>query len=450
VLILKDGKFIRKLEKVKRVKHSLTLEGLRKFANGKRFLPRFVRIYMDLNTPIKLTTDDFRDYLSLVRKLYTLTSDFIKYYDDKIKQSHKKYLSELQEDIRNMVLGGLKPDCEYTDKAYGLFAEDFLGLSLEDRKLCAKPGARVIVKETKFVEFVRLLNQLSKFIIDEGVKNLNISNNVSQENNTSQQNIEDLITEIIRTVYDLSVGVNAFATGVFGLRKITPEYRKKAYENIPDDLLKALGFSKLINGKGFEIEGFPDYFTKSVLYVTGDYKTYLYINGVPILSELKKYGINTIEPKTLGGAICILNEIIWRYIDLLYNMLSKWYNGIVNIENEYIKEAWRSLDDFGWRMPEYLEAFNSNYNKAGYNDFKKILNVQLSSDPNLLMYDEYGMIFSIGLRRGVPPLSELFVDLMPAIFLGIIDTTLVYDDHSGRYDEYNKKELLIVVRTRSG
>jgi len=435
------------------IKYTLTFNSLSEFTNGKHFLPDLVRIYMDLNTPIKLTVDDFKDYLSLVRKLYALTSDFIKYYDDKIKQSHQKYLSELQVDIRNMVLGGLKPDCEYTEKAYGLLAEDFLGLSLEDRKLCVKPGARVIVKETKFVEFVRLLNQLSKFIIDEAMKNLNLSNNASQENNASQQNIEDLITEIIKTSYDLSVGVNAFATSVFGLRKITPEYRKKAYENVPDELLKVLGFSTLMNVKGFEIKGFPDYFTKFVFGETPEFSDYVSIYRY--YHSINGIYTNTIQPKTLGGAICVLNEIIWRYIDLLYEKLSRWYEGIVNIREEYIKEAWRSLDEFGWRMPDYLMTFTI--------DFKKVLEGINPSLLQLLGYDnsstiteyftwewnchQYGIhsdcryeLKEYKLSRSIP-LSELFVDIMPAIFLGVIDTTLDF------HYVFDRKALLIVIRT---
>jgi len=402
---------------------------------------------MDLNSTTELTTDDLKDYVSLVRKLYILTSDFINYYDNKIKQSHKKYLYELHADIRDMVLGGLKENCEYTEYAYGLFAEDFLGLSLEDRKLCTKPGARVVVKETKFVEYVRLLNKLSKFITDEATRRLNLSNNESKENNINQQNIEDLVTEIIKTSYDLSVGVNAFTTGVFGLRKITLEYRKKLYGNIPDDLLNALGFTTLINVKGSEIGGFPDYFTKIVkLYNEYDRRYYVYINGVPILSVSKK--INTIELNTLGGAICTLNESIWRYIDFLYDMLSKWYNGIVNLEKEHIKEAWRSLDDFGWRMPEYLEASYNKYNRASYINFREILKAELSDEPEeLLSYNESGIIDDYSLTRSIP-LSELFGDLMAAIFLGVIDTTLVLEIRTPYDKKQTKKSLLIVVRTR--
>jgi len=419
---------------------------------------------------MKLTYDDFRSYLRHVSRLYTLTSSFIKYYDDVIKQADGKNVHELHEELRNMVLGGLKPDGEYIENAYGLFIKDFTGLGIEDPKLYvsklklgAKPNVKVVVGESRFVEFIQLLNNISKFIV-ERAKELNLSDiSVSiEEGSYEQRALEDLIAEIIRTSYELSVGVNSFSAGVWGLRKITPYYMKKAYENISESLLNYLGFSKLISVKDYELWGFPDYFTKCMLYQKyvatpygGYYDYYISINGVPALSESLKevQTANPIELKTLGGAVCTLNEVIWRYMDLLYETLSKWYEGSVNLEEKYVEEAWKSLSDIGWSMPEYLKGL--------YADFRDVLRGYVGSSSGspfkFLIYGEDGVItkYTQWVYRGSYDrsgfseyklsryilLPELFDDLMPAIFLGVIDATLYLN---------NEKALLILVRTRGG
>ncbi len=242
---------------------------------------------------------------------------------------------------------------------------------------------------------------------------------------------------------------------------------KKAYENIPKNLLELLGFSKLLSIKDYELWGFLDYFTKCMLYrkyealpYGGYYDYYISINGIPALSKTLKeiQTTNPIEPKTLGGAICILNEIIWRYVDLLYETLSKWYEGSVNIEERYVEEAWKSLSDSGWSMPEYLKI--GTY-EGLYAEFKKVLEGSIGSSYGspfkFLFYDEDGILSKYtqwvyrgsyvrsgfneyGLSRYIL-LPELFDDLMPAIFLGVVDTTLYLND---------KKALLILVRTKRG
>jgi len=421
---------------------------------------------------MKLTYDDFRDYLSRITKLYALASGFIRYYDDVVKQANGRNVHELQEDLRSMVLSGLKPDGEYTENAYALFIRDFMGLCIDPKlyvsklKLEAKPSVKVSVEETRFAEFIRLLNKVSKFIMDKA-NELNLSNNVTgiDENLIKPQSIENLIAELIKASYDLSVGVNAFSTSVWGLRKITPQYMKKAYGNVPEGLLKALGFSKLLNIKDYEIWGFPDYFTKCVMYKKSETVStwyhhheydeyYLYINGIPVLSEsLREAQETAIKPMTLGGAICILNEIIWRYMDSLHRVLSKWYEGVVNIEEEYVKEAWKSLDEIGWSMPDYLK------HRVLYADFREVLNGWVSSYKSpfkFLIYDDDGVAtkYLQWVYRGSYDrsgfreyrlsqyivLPELFNDIMPAVFLGVADATLYLND---------EKALLVSVRTGS-
>ncbi len=397
--------------------------------------------------PLRLTHDDFKDYLSHVAKLHVLTSTIIDYYNSAIKPIDKKFVYELQEDIKNMVLSGLKPDGTYSGNAYALFIKDFLGLYIEDPKLYiaklelgTKPDVKVIVEETTFIKFIRLLNEISEFILNKA-RELGISsiNTNVKMGDAKQQKIEDLIAELIETSYKLSVGVNRFSTCIWGLRKITPHYMEKAYKDLPKNLLNCLGFTKLIGLERFELWGFPDYFTKAILERNG-HNYCIYINGVNV--DVKK-------PETLGGATCILNEMIWRCIDKLHEILSRWYDSIINVGKEYIKRAWETLNSAGWSLPDYLEGLYHNFNR-----------VLECSYVTLMVYDESCIISEvINLRvygyREKRKLSHyillpmLFDDLMPAIFLGLADTTLHLDcRHLHDVCEMCKnRALLIVIRT---
>lgn len=421
---------------------------------------------MLMRVSVKFTRNELKDYVRLVSKLYTLTSNFIKYYNDVVKQAERRNVNELPEGIRKLVLSGLNPEGEYVENAYSLFVKDFIGLSVEDPKLYvsklklrAEPNVKVVVEKPKFVEFVKLLNSTSRFIINK-VRELDLSDVSIEEDITKQQSVEDVVAEIIKTSYDLSVGVNSFSTSVWGLRKTTPHYMKKAYENLSEDTLKLLGFSKLISVKEYELWGFPDYFTRCMLYSENGY-WYLSINGVPALSkDLRKVlTTNPVEPETLGGAVCILNEIVWRYVNMLRETLSKWFKGIVDLEEEYVEEAQESLNGIGWSIPGYLKIGTYQSLYAKFEEMVRgIVGLSSYGSPfKFLVYDEDGVIsrYVQWVYRGSYDrsgfyeyklsqyiiLPELFDDLMPAIFLGAIDATLYLND---------KKAVLILVRTKRG
>lgn len=422
---------------------------------------------------MQLSLDDFRSFLADISKLYSITSSIIKYYNEVIKPLNGKNVEELPGELKVAVLGGLKPDGEYAENAYALFIKDFIGLYIEDPKLYisklkggVSPSVKIVTGETRFIEFVRLLNNVSGFIINNA-KNLGLTHDNVKADKTEikQLNIEDLITELMNTILNLSIGVNSFSTSIWGLRKITPQYIKKAYGELPKELLKALGFSKLISLKNYVLWGFPDYFTKCILYEKseqpipghGYIEYYITINGLPAISDYlkKNQKFNPVKPGTLGGAICILNEIIWRYVDLLHKDLNKWYKGDINLENEYVGKAWRSLNEVGWNIPEYLKVSNHEYL---YADFKESLRgyigTSYGSPFKFLLYEEDGIIrkyiqwvyrgsyersgFSTFKLSQYIYLPELLDDLMPAIHLGVVDTTLYLD---------SRRALLILVRS---
>lgn len=414
---------------------------------------------------------ELKEFLNNVGSLHSITLNFLRYYDDIIKQASERKVHELSENIKGMVLGGINSNGEYSENAYSLFIKDFLGLYIENPKLYVaklkleeKPDVKVIAEESMFIKFTKLLNRISGFIIDKAAKELDIVIKGIKEERINEYNVEDLIGELIKKSYNLSVGINRFSTTVWSLRKITPHFLKKAYGEIKEDLLELLGLSELIKMKNYEIWGFSDYFTKCMLYDTssvGGGPQLIIINGVPIVSNLAivrkyldKYHVDSIAPETLGGAICMLNEIIWRYIKLLGDRISRWFNGYVDVEKVYIKNAWNSLDNIGWSIPQYIEK------ERAYAEFNKLLEGVVGSShgsPFKFLVYEDGIIskyiqwiyggsyarseFEEYRLSDYITLPQLFDDLMPAIFLGAIDITLYLKD---------RKALLILVRMDHG
>jgi len=410
---------------------------------------------------VELTYDGFRDYLNRVARLHALTRSFIEYYDGTIRRADGRRVHELQEDVRSMVLGGMRPDGEYAENAYALLAKDLVGLYLEDPKLYvsklrvgARPDVKVVVRETDFVRFVRLLNRLSGFVLSRAGELLP-GGAGRREGGAERRGVEELVAELLRASYDLCVGVHGFPTSVWGLRKITPRYLKRAYGDVPEGLLSVLGFSRLWSAGGYELWGFPDYFTRCTVYRDSRGYTYMYINGVPAR------GADPVRPETLGGAICMLNEVVWRYSSLLRETLSRWYEGVVDVEGEYVREAWSSLSDIGWRMPDYLTRSDYPAEKL-YAPFERALEeVVYTGSFRFLVYDEDGVASKLAEwvyrgsydRSGFDErrlsryilLPELFNDLMPAMFLGVVDVTLFLVEGG-----VERRALLVLVRTERG
>lgn len=412
-----------------------------------------------------LTYDGFRDYLNRVARLHALTRSFIEHYDSTIRRADGRRVYELREDVRGMVLGGMRPDGEYAENAYALLVKDLVGLYLEDPKLYvsklrvgARPDVKVVVRETDFVRFVRLLNRISGFVLSRAGELL--PGGASRgEGGAERRGVEELVAELLRASYDLCVGVHGFPTSVWGLRKITPRYLKRAYGNVPEGLLSVLGFSRLWSAGSYELWGFPDYFTRCVVYRDSYGYTYMYINGVPVR------GADPVKPETLGGAICMLNEVVWRYSSLLRGTLSRWYEGVVDVEGEYVREAWSSLSDIGWHIPDYLTRPDYPAKKL-YAPFERALEGVVGtyggSPFSFLVYDEDGVASKLVVwvyrgsydRSGFDErrlsryilLPELFNDLMPAMFLGVVDVTLFLVEEG-----VERRALLVLVRTeRSG
>jgi len=430
-----------------------------------------------------IVLSDLRNFLGEVAALNKLTSRLLELYRAEIKPLHGKALAELPGHVREMVLGGLKSDGSYGENAYAKFVYDFLGLKLDDpqryvtlARLGKTPDVKVVVEEGplqhNFVKFVHYLNKLTGFIL-ERARDAGIEPPQAPE---APSDVYSLVDGVVEKAASLMLGVNKVTTFVFSIRKTTTQYLKAAYGDVPKGLLELLGLSKLLEADGLELWGFGDYFTKAIFVKTvGWYqsrknlwRTYPFvpiINGVPLYKKCPTdreeifytgieavFRVESIRPETLGGAISSLNMTIMTTFKSSDVNIRKWYPDAAKLVDEYLQQARKSLEDVGWRFPEYLRHSNviipmwniaccvDNYYALKYDETFIVQNMEygeLYSNPNAP--DVSAVIRGTSKVPKYFAIYELFRDLMPAIFLGLVDVALHY---AAFYDSVSHEDLL--------
>jgi len=377
--------------------------------------------------------------------------------------SFTKWPKEVQEAVdKGLVVEPLKTPY-YSPNAYAMFLKDFLGVYLENPAAYVEKlvlGSEltdidIVFEKTMFLEFVERIYKITGFILDKA-REVGVEATLPNPVEVTQETIiADVIERFIEKTYEVSVGVNRFATAVWSLRKTTPVYLKAIYGEAPQQLLDALGFRQLLKTKYVELWGFEDYFTELSTYCievySRDCRYYAVINNVPTpLGFLKYINERTKDVakrtrilrlaeevhklKTVGGAICALNEAVWKYIRRLSDIGSKWFSNYVDLEKEYVDMAWRRLGEHGWSVPEYLGAgiLQEHNVSSEYPDIIHSMIYDEKSDQiigEVWTYRGYCLCsehyFDDVLKEGkFSSITKLFSDLMPAIIYGVADVTL--------------------------
>jgi hypothetical protein len=418
--------------------------------------------------------DEFKKYLQTVSELNAIASKIEEWLEKNIWSVvggpqtgwFAAPFNNWPEEIRRAVISGLKVERgknpRYVENAYAKFIEYFIGVKLEKPDVLVEKLAfgedlsdvNIVFTRTWFLVFVDEVHEKTDFILKKA-RELGIEMGTPS---IVEKPIHELIEEFIQKTQGVMVGVNEFATSVWGLRKIMPSYIKKIHGEIPQEILNALGFKKLLGAKHVELWGFEDYFTQSAIYCI-DKTPWLIINNVPpssgFINDLERiYKSNPAKGQTifteakrvfnsplttLGGAICSLSQTVWSYTRRLGD-ISKWFKDYVNLEMEYIRRAWEILGATGWVVPEYLSRAHNLISEAL--EFERGF-----------VYNEYGIV-ERGIIRGsrdyckceyvepygVTLLARIIYDLVPAMLLGVSDVTLKLRIH-GR-SSYNLCEDL--------
>jgi len=404
----------------------------------------------------KLTMDEFKKYLQAISELNTIASKIEEWCNKNIWSvvggsqtgEAKIPFHKWPEEIRKIVVSGLKVERYkrpyYATNAYAIFVNDFLGVELENPATFVEKlsfgedisDINIVFGKTRFMVFVDQVLRITDFILKSasefGVK--------VEPPRIVEKPIHELVEEFIQKAYEVAVGVNEFATSVWGLRKIMPSYMKKVYGDMPQQILNILGFKKLLDVKHVELWGFEDYFTRLAVYCIngslcsivnnvpiplGFFESLSYVRDVVkrerILAEVRQlHGL-----ATLGGAICSLNQAVWSYTRRLNDVLKKWFVEYVNLEAEYMRQTWERLRALGWEVPEYLHSSQVHNVASEYTRFTEGF-----------AYNEDGIVERMILQVGsycrcsyekesrVALIARILYDLAPAMLLGVSDATL--------------------------
>jgi len=416
-----------------------------------------------------LTSEEFRKFLQVVAELNAHTSKILDWLKVNVYniigegvQQAKAPIGKWPEDIRKAVVMGLHvigpQNAEYSPNAYALFIKDFFGLYIEDYRVYANKLALgedisdlniVFTGDTQFINFVKDAHRVTEFILKKA-NEIGVS---IDKPKIESKSIEESVEKFIQKAYEVSIGVNNFATAVWGLRKILSAYMKKIYEGVPQQFLTTLGFEKLLEAKLVELWGFEDYFTQLAIYRGAEGEYYFVINNVPLPIYFSRFlnrlstraeqiqvlrGLEELrELHTLGGAICALNEIIWRYIHRLSDIGAKWFKDYTDLEKAYADVTWKKLKEAGYDVPPYIRSVDF-WLDIERHDIVQMLDNTKDSYWYLkevgVIIDDSGIVkqkisctsYSCNEESLTEPLlaARLFYDLMPAIFLGVADVTI--------------------------
>ena len=425
----------------------------------------------------KLTVDEFKKYLQIVRELNAIASGIEEWHSrnvlsvvgmPRVEEARVQY-GKLSEEVKKIVVSGLRVEQYkqpyYVDNAYAMFAKDFLGIQLENPVALTEKlsfgedvsDVGVMFRRVEFLEFVSKVREVTSFILKKA-RELGVGVELPKP---VEKPVHELIEEFVQKAYEVTVGVNEFATAVWGLRKIMPSYMKKVYGDTPQQLLTSLGFDKLLEVKHAKLWGFEDYATRLAVYcmgyaivsniptpyglyreVSGVYTTYAIVNNIPTPSRFidslhREVSDNTKRQRilkqveqwhsltTLGGAICSLNQVVWSYNRKLSDVLNKWFSEYVDLEHEYVREALKKLGELRWTTPQYLHYSQIHDITSDYFEFRAGF-----------VYDESGVVEHVILREGdactcryreqseIGLIARVLYDLAPAMLLGVSDVTL--------------------------
>lgn len=440
--------------------------------------------------PAILTPEEFRKYLQLVAELHGYASQIISWVNKNVlsvigdleAKKGSAPFTKWSKEVQDAVVAGLVAEPlktpYYSSNAYAMFLKDFLGVYLENPVAYVEKlvlggeltDIDIVFEKTMFLEFVEKIHKITEFILSKA-REVGVEVALPKPVEVTQETvIADAIEKFIEKAYEVTVGVNRFATAVWSLRKITPGYLKAIYGEAPQQLLNALGFRQLLKTKYVELWGFEDYFTELSIYCievdSRNCRYYAVINNIPIPLGFLEH-VNKVEDvakrtrilklaeemhklKTVGGAICALNEAMWKYIRRLSSIGTKWFsNNYVDLEKEYVDRAWRRLGEHGWSIPEYLNVVGMPQGHNVSSEYPEISVSMIHNEKSDQITGEietyrsycscpehyFGNEFNVGLVYSkLSSIAKLFYDLMPAIIYGVADVTLK-TRLCGRYGE---------------
>lgn len=249
-------------------------------------------------------------------------------------------LHGINEEDLSLLLGGIVPSREkvYKRNSLAKFYNKFFGLKLSDLQSWVLGGGisgseiKVIVEETAFTRFVdEVFKWLDRAVRYQTLVEYEEPAIVYEQLKKDPLRLKELINDFYQATLGISINYNCHTFFLWSIKQIPHKFMREAYPRINqvmDFLQQEFGLTELKWNIPFSEDSelydeyviwcFPEYNPKS-------------------------------EGKSLGGALCKVNEVIWENIRKGYsptdleNTLLTLFSRVPELKNEYVQRVKESV-----------------------------------------------------------------------------------------------------------
>jgi len=389
--------------------------------------------------------EKWNEYIeSYVCPLYVSARLLYEYFEELKRDLNGKSLGDLEEHELQMILGGVRPENSdpYPPEALASVYKDFFGTSIDLQAWMnsdeeSRRELKVSVESTKFIVLVETIYK----VLDRGLKSIgflkcerkkNINEEI-EETKKAPEKVLDEILEFYKRMLEFSATYNYYTFFLQSLRQIPWEFAKKAYPKIENikPLLERFGL-KECSWQPFDKEKYEPYkilcweeFDLKLQY-KGKYQLQYEVEDLFSFSYLAhnlERMVSLVD--TFGGAITIVNDLIWGTLSSessglsLQKLFRRYFSPVEDIFQTYVENALSSL---------FIETLS-------------VSPTTVSNWYEIRYYPENGYVadVSIGGRSKKMAFIYALVDFIaPLSFLGLL---VIYDVSEAASQEYQSIKL---------
>jgi len=295
-----------------------------------------------------------RNFVEEARALYEFRQELVRKCDG-------MPYDELQEqwDYSQVLLGGVGKNGDYRERSLAKLYNELLGLQFENLKDVVEkqhqdisPSTKVVVDDTPFATFVAGALDKAETALQQAQENDVIYNpDVETECDfydllSDQENFSQLLSDFIYRLQGILPNYDKKALFVWTLDKTTNRYLSIAYPKLKDRepwgwLDETFGLESVfvseIDETGENVEDREQQYT-----------VYAYRNG------------------SLGDTLVDLYRLVWGAFDSeVRESLQLMFPEVPNFKQEFIDDAYDSLDQIGWTVPDDLNVVGESEKYSG-------------------------------------------------------------------------------------